>query len=212
MEIISHRGYWKVEAEKNLAIAFERTFSLGFGTETDIRDYCGDLVVSHDVPTEKGITFSDLLGMYTKSNCQGTLAINIKSDGLQEKIKEVLNSFSVENYFVFDMSIPDTLVYLNKELNVFIRYSEYEPKTVLLEQCSGIWYDSFLGEKLSIELVEEIIKQDKYVAIVSSELHGRDQIKMWEELNNLDINIFNSKKLILCTDLPELARSYFHGA
>ena len=39
MMILSHRGYWK---EKNLPIAFERSFSLGFGTETD---YKGELVI-----------------------------------------------------------------------------------------------------------------------------------------------------------------------
>lgn len=35
MIILSHRGYWKETHEKNLPIAFERSFSLGFGTETD---------------------------------------------------------------------------------------------------------------------------------------------------------------------------------
>jgi len=41
MLVISHRGYWKELAEKNRPIAFERSFALGFGTETDIRDYKG---------------------------------------------------------------------------------------------------------------------------------------------------------------------------
>ena len=49
MEILSHRGYWKNEGEKNTKIAFERSFQLGFGTETDIRDYKGELVISHDI-------------------------------------------------------------------------------------------------------------------------------------------------------------------
>ncbi len=38
MIILSHRGYWKEVSEKNKPIAFERSFSLGLGTETYIRD------------------------------------------------------------------------------------------------------------------------------------------------------------------------------
>ena len=49
MEIISHRGYWFKNSEKNSDLAFRRSFSLSFGTETDIRDFDGELVISHDV-------------------------------------------------------------------------------------------------------------------------------------------------------------------
>ena len=51
MEILSHRGYWKTVTEKNTIIAFKRSFNLGFGTETDIRDLNGNLVISHDMPS-----------------------------------------------------------------------------------------------------------------------------------------------------------------
>ena len=35
--ILSHRGYWLQTEEKNSRKAFERSFFMGFGTETDIR-------------------------------------------------------------------------------------------------------------------------------------------------------------------------------
>ena len=38
MIIISHRGYWKDAAEKNRPVAFARSFDLGYGTETDVRE------------------------------------------------------------------------------------------------------------------------------------------------------------------------------
>ena len=38
MQVISHRGYWKAASEKNTQTAFKRSFSLGYGTETDVRD------------------------------------------------------------------------------------------------------------------------------------------------------------------------------
>ena len=48
MLIISHRGYWGQNVNKNTKDAFKRSFNLGFGTETDIRDHDGTLVISHD--------------------------------------------------------------------------------------------------------------------------------------------------------------------
>ena len=61
MKIICHRGYWQEPSEKNSDIALRRGFSLGLGTETDIRDLNGELVISHD-PAKPGVlTFADLL-------------------------------------------------------------------------------------------------------------------------------------------------------
>ena len=57
MIILSHRGYWKLEEERNRAAAFQRSFDLGYGTETDIRDIQGKLVISHDMPRGDEITF-----------------------------------------------------------------------------------------------------------------------------------------------------------
>ena len=49
MEIISHRGLWNNTREKNSTQAFKRSFGFKIGTETDIRDYRGELVISHDI-------------------------------------------------------------------------------------------------------------------------------------------------------------------
>ncbi|MDB5448782.1 MAG: hypothetical protein JWQ97_4099, partial [Phenylobacterium sp.] len=51
MRIISHRGYWREPSEKNSRTAFARTLEAGFGTETDVRDLVGQLVVAHDPPS-----------------------------------------------------------------------------------------------------------------------------------------------------------------
>lgn len=62
MKILSHRGYWKNSDEKNKENAFRRSFSLGYGTETDVRDCRGDLVISHDMPIGNEISCEDFLG------------------------------------------------------------------------------------------------------------------------------------------------------
>jgi glycerophosphoryl diester phosphodiesterase len=90
MKILSHRGYWKEVAEKNTIEAMRRSFSLGFGTETDVRDYNGDLVISHDIADENAISFQKFLEIYGEYSKDLPLALNIKSDSLQLKLKEAL--------------------------------------------------------------------------------------------------------------------------
>lgn len=211
MEIISHRGYWKDGFEKNKQIAFERSFSLGLGTETDLRDSNGHIVISHDMPTGNEITLSELFIMYKDNGCEGTLALNIKADGLQKQVAAELETFGIKNYFLFDMSVPDCLVSLKDDLVCFARYSEYEPYSLLWERCQGIWYDSFHSSDIKPELIEKVISKGKRVCIVSPELHNRDHLPLWEVINKLDQKTINSNKIILCTDIPEAARDYFHG-
>lgn len=207
MNIISHRGYWLEKTEKNTNVSFDRSFKLGYGTETDLRDYKGNLVISHDIPTNSSILIDDFLKNY-KSQSDSLLALNIKSDGLQSILKVKLEEFNIQNYFVFDMSVPDTIGYINNGIKVFSRQSEYEKTPVFYNQVEGIWLDSFNEEWFDLELIINHIDNGKKVAIVSSELHGRDQTGLW---NFIKIhNLFLKEELILCTDLPELASKYFN--
>ncbi|HET8686082.1 MAG TPA: hypothetical protein VFM18_05380, partial [Methanosarcina sp.] len=107
MIIISHRGHWLATEEKNTALAFRRSFLSGFGTETDVRDHLGKLVISHDVvpPDANPLLLDDFLEIY--GNFDQPLAINIKSDGLAEILNSTMNRHGITNWFVFDMSIPD---------------------------------------------------------------------------------------------------------
>lgn len=207
MNIISHRGYWIDKTEKNTNLSFDRSFRLGFGTETDVRDYNGNLVISHDIPSDSSILIDDFFKIY-KSQTDSLLALNIKSDGLQSILKNKLEEFNIQNYFVFDMSIPDTIGYINNEIKVFSRQSEYEKTPVFYNQIDGIWLDSFQENWFDLELIRNHIDKGKKVAIVSSELHGRDQMSLWEFIKSS--NLVKKEELILCTDFPELASKYFN--
>lgn len=210
LEIISHRGYWKNVNEKNSKLAFERSFLLNFGTETDVRDLAGNLVISHDMPLGREILFDDFLTYYKESNCKGSLAINVKSDGLHEKILDSLIMYGIENYFLFDMSIPDTLSALNNNLKVFSRSSEYESESSLWEKSDGIWYDKFHSNDVDVDFIENLLAGGFKVCIVSSDLHKRNHYEQWENIKKLAVPYLQSQKLILCTDFPELAKEYFN--
>lgn len=209
MEIISHRGLWKNQNEKNTEQAFANSFKLGYGTETDVRDYDGRLVISHDIANKNSFSLDYFLELYKANNCQRTLALNIKADGLYQHLKSSLKKYQVENYFVFDASIPDMVVGLEFGLNTLARFSEYECKNLLWNKCSGIWIDRFHEQKLDLDLIAQMVNENKIAAIVSDELHGRTHHKIWSQLASLPIDILNHEKLVLCTDLPEQASEFF---
>jgi len=209
MNIISHRGYWKSIDEKNTREAFVRSFSMGFGTETDIRDLNGKLVVSHDVPSKEVMFFDDFCELYSLINPTLLIALNIKSDGLQELISEKLKQYQVKNYFLFDMSTPDLIQTRNKKLNFYTRQSELEVSPILYHEANGIWMDEFTIEWIKEEIIEEHINNGKKVCIVSSELHQRDYFSQWAICKKIDQRI-KSDDLILCTDFPEKAKEFMN--
>ena len=207
MIILSHRGYWKDLSEKNQPTAFNRSFSLGFGTETDIRDRNGDLVISHDMPGADAITLADMLDILGGRDLP--LALNIKADGLGRKLQSQLRARGLTQWFTFDMSVPETVVQIGLGMPVFSRASEYERRPVLYDQAIGIWLDGFLSDWFSPDDVAAFLQDGKRVAIVSPELHRRSHLGLWQRLR--EAGLTDNPELMLCTDLPEDARAYFGG-
>ncbi|MCK4809717.1 MAG: hypothetical protein KAS99_02120 [Candidatus Omnitrophica bacterium] len=209
MVILSHRGCWKSTEEKNTTIAFKRTFSLGFGTELDLRDYCGGLVISHDIPGPNSMDFRDFLGVYSGYDPNLYLAINIKADGLQGLLLDLLNEYKVENYFIFDMAVPDALAYLYLQMEVFTRESEFETKPSFYEQADGVWMDQFRTPWIMPQRIKYHLDNGKKVCIVSPELHQMDHLARWKDYKAVSKNL-DKGELMLCTDFPEEARRYFN--
>ena len=209
MQILSHRGYWKRDEEKNTPSAFKRSFSLGFGTELDVRDYCGRLVISHDISDFNSMDFRDFLEIYSEYDFNLYLAINIKADGLQGLLLNLLNEYKIKNYFVFDMSVPDALGYLNLDMKAFTRESEFETKPSFYEQADGVWMDEFRTHWITSERIEHHLDNGKKICIVSPELHQMDHLARWKDYKAVSKNL-DKGTLILCTDFPEEARRYFN--
>jgi glycerophosphoryl diester phosphodiesterase len=208
MIILSHRGYWKENYEKNLPISFERSFSLGFGTETDIRDYKGELVISHDMADKNCISVKEMFEIYNKYDNSLPLALNIKADGLQVKLKEVLEEYKIMNYFVFDMSVPDGLGYLKQNIKAFTRESEYEKTPSFYDEACGIWLDEFQDHWITKEVIEKHIKNNKQVCIVSPDLHKREYKKEWQHYKTIEKEL-GIDNFMICTDYPEEAKEFF---
>ena len=210
MIVLSHRGYWKVVNEKNKSLAFQRSFSLGYGTETDIRDYKGELVISHDIADENSLSVKEMFDIYNKYDNSLPLALNIKADGLQLKLKDLISKYNITNYFVFDMSVPDGLQYLKQNIKSFTRESEYEKIASFYDDAYGVWLDEFQGHWIEKEVIRKHINNNKQICIVSPDLHKRDYKKEWQHYNDIEKEL-GINNLMICTDYPEHAKEFFDG-
>lgn len=206
IEIIAHRGMWRMSEEKNTLAAFERALQHGFGIETDFRDCNGELIISHDPAGPGAIKAKDFFDLCDEYPNTDPHAINVKSDGLQSLLAPYLSSWSEQQYFVFDMSVPDSLGYLHFGMNAYTRVSEYESYQDFGGKASGVWLDCFHDQWYKASEINQFLSLGKSVAIVSPELHGRDHLPLWGMIKSL---YTSDMPIMLCTDLPLEAKKYF---
>jgi glycerophosphoryl diester phosphodiesterase len=207
MEILSHRGHWRARAERNTPAALARSFEGGFGTETDLRDLAGRLVVAHDPPGPEAPPAEELFALHARLGPALPLALNVKADGLQALVTAMLARFAVQDAFVFDMSIPDTVQWLKTEVPVFVRHSDVEPEPPLLDRASGVWLDGFAADWWEAATIRRHLDAGRRLCVVSPELHGRPHLPIWEKLAAAGLDA--AEGLMLCTDHPTEARRLF---
>ena len=208
MHVISHRGMWSTPAEGNTLAAFTRSFEAGFGVEVDVRDRAGELVVSHDPPRGNEPRFAELVELHRTRKPPPLLAINVKSDGLAAALAQELAATDAAQYFMFDMSIPDTLPYICSGMPVFTRVSEYEAAPPpFRESIEGVWLDAFRSEWFTEDDVLVHLDAGMRVCLVSPELHAREHRRAWETWRTWSCAAHGD--LLLCTDLPEDASEVF---
>lgn len=199
MQIISHRGFWRRPAEKNSREAFARTLDAGFGTETDVRDRLGELVVAHDPPRGGEMAWRELVELFHGRGLP--LAVNVKSDGLAQRLRDAFAEAEVE-WFAFDMSGPQTVVFAREGLPFYTRHSDVEPEPVLYGAARGVWLDAFGSDWFTPEVIRRHLDAGKAVCVVSPELHGRPPQRVWEMLGAFA----NERGVTLCTDTPDAAQ------
>lgn len=187
-----------------MPVAFQRASQLGLGIETDIRDQDCRLVVSHDMASAESTAMHAL---HDAVKAGVTLALNIKSDGLANLLQTEMAPYKQSDWFAFDMSIPDMRQHLKVGNPVFARMSEVEQEPPWLEGCQGVWLDQFDRQWFDATLVTNLLDSGKRVCVVSPELHGRPHIGLWHMIQPIKTHA----GLSICTDFPEMAKTFFDG-
>ncbi len=200
MKILSHRGFWREPREKNTLAAIAYSIEQGFGTETDVRDSLGKLVIAHDPADEKAPAFLAVVEMFAGSGLP--LAVNVKADGLSRALAEAFAASGID-WFAFDMSGPEMVRYAKDTLPFFTRHSDVEPSPILYKEAGGVWLDGFQGIWFDQSTIQTHLAAGKRVCIVSPDLHGRDPEELWPRLHGLPDSV------MLCTDFPDRATAYF---
>lgn len=220
MKILAHRGFWQDKAEQNTLSAFKKAYENGFGIEYDVRDLNGDLVISHDMPKTGALRFSEFCEHYKHFGKNNLLATNIKADGLQTLIKKYFEEYGITNYFLFDMAVPDGIIYHKRGFNnLFTRHSQYEKEPSFYEISSGVWMDEFNGEQwITDKIINHHLQNNKKISIVSPELHDINYYLEKKKSNDLSelknrwkefLEFKDLEDFYLCTDFPDIAKEFF---
>ena len=209
MKILAHRGYWNASIEKNSPKAIRMALDNGYGFESDIRDYDGDLVISHNIADSTCQKAKEVFQWLRDFRDIYAFAINIKADGLKYLLMDLIAQYKISNYFLFDMSIPQMIEFKEIGLRFFTRQSEVELHPTMYENACGVWLDSFWRtDWITEDLLKKYLNDGKEICLVSPELHGRyDYKKLWSKIKSFDISMDN---IMLCTDYPDQAKEYFN--
>ncbi len=210
MKILAHRGYWNSQIPFNSKEAIFKALEKGYGFESDIRDYEGKLVISHNIADANSFDAESVFAEMAKYNDRFCFAVNIKADGLKEFVKEYTEKYNVKNYFLFDMSVPQMVEFEEMGLRFFTRQSEYETEPVMYDKAAGVWVDGFHDISwITEDLLKNHTQNGKEVCLVSPDLHHNvDYRNFWEELSRYDLDF---SKVMLCTDHPDEAKEFFKG-
>lgn len=209
MEILAHRGYWNESITRNSPLALHTALENGYGFESDVRDFNGRMVISHNIADASCQDAEEVFMWLHEYKDEYCFAINIKADGLKDILKEYFEKYSISNYFLFDMSVPQMVEFREMGLRYFTRQSEVEPEPCMYEDAAGVWIDGFWKtDWITEDLLKGHIANGKEVCLVSPDLHGNSYMEFWSELKNWNLD---DSKVILCTDYPNEAKEFFYG-
>ena len=173
-----------------------------YGVEVDIRSFGDRLIIQHD-PYVSGECFETWLKAYK----HGTLILNVKEEGLEERLVKLMESVEISDFFFLDQSFP-FLVKLSSmgETRCAVRVSEYESIDTALSlkgKVDWVWVDCF--NKFSLSTVEfKILKRASFkLCLVSPELQGREAKIEIPRMANL-IKERNISLDAVCTKNPDI--------
>jgi len=193
MNIIAHR--------KNTIKELEQT-QTKLGVEVDIRSFGNKLVMHHD-PFVIGEDFEQWLLSYK----HGTLILNVKEEGLEARLIELMNKVGIRDFFFLDQSFPFLVKWARQgERRCAVRVSEFESvesALTLAGMVDWVWVDCFTHFPLSADDATHLKTAGFKLCLVSPELQGRDPET---EIPSLRL-LLNTRCIMadaVCTKRPDL--------
>ena len=145
---------------------------LNVGIEFDVRDSGNKIIVTHD-PFTYGQEFEDFILHLHKR----FLIINVKSEGIETNILNILKKYAFEDFFFLDCSFPAIMkLSCIGEKRIALRFSEFESIeniNLMANNIQWVWVDCFSRFPLTKDISDYIHSLELKICIVSPELQGR---------------------------------------
>lgn len=178
-----------------------------YGVEIDLRSSRNQIILSHD-PFKTGINFEKWLNHFNHN----FLILNVKEDGLEDKILRIMDKYNLNNFFFLDQTFPSIIKLTNLNFRkIAIRLSEYEPIDCVINfagKAEWVWVDYFNKfplDKKTYTLLHDIGFK---ICLVSPELHSLTQSKSIDKLIEF-LKHENIYPDAVCTKLPDAWFSKF---
>ena len=191
MEIIIHRQNTLNEL---------LSLPMKYGAEIDIRSSGSKLILQHD-PFLDGEDFVEWIQKYK----HGNLILNLKEEGLESSLIEIMEAHGILNYFFLDQSFPFLLKFSDVcQGRSAVRVSEFESIYTAINlagKAKWVWIDCFSRFPLKFQDVQDLKLLGYKLCLVSPELHGRAAV---DEIPIL-MNYLIENKIFLdavCTKYP----------
>lgn len=205
-----------VEHRRNTIAELQATPPL-HGVEIDLRNHGDDILVTHDPFITDAVPLREWLVHYRHR----FLIANVKEEGLEPILTELLAEHGVRDFFILDESFPFIRKFALAGLpNFAVRVSEFESVDTAINlaadvQAQGhrvdwIWVDSFTGAPINPHAAGRLRMSGYALCAVSPELHHVSDPASWEAhiTNFLDRlahpDMVDSRPDMVCTKRPDL--------
>lgn len=162
----------KLIAHRRNTVAELRATPREYGVEVDIRSY-GDRLIVHHEPYQAGEPFDAWIAEYH----HGTLILNVKEEGLEDRLIGQMRERGIEDYFFLDQSFPFLLKTAAKgERRCAVRVSEFEAVETALAlagRIDWVWVDAFSRFPLDRAQWMRLKEAGFRLCLVSPDLVGR---------------------------------------
>lgn len=142
-----------------------------YGIEMDLRSRGEQLIIHHD-PFVDGEPFEPWLAQYRHR----MLILNVKEEGLEQKLIALMAQHGVEDYFFLDQSFPFLVRTARQgERRCAVRLSEFENVEVALSLAGlvdWVWVDCFTRFPLDRDSADRLHAAGFRICLASPELHG----------------------------------------
>ena len=180
--------------------------SQDFGVEIDLRSNSKGIYLHHD-PFKKGERFENWIKKFNHK----LIVLNVKEEGLEDKILKILRKNNIKNFFFHDQTFS-TMLKNMKKTKVSVRFSEYEGlKKIkeLFKKIKWLWLDNFNEIKLDKSFYNFLKNMNVKICIVSPELVNKKRLSEIKK-----ITTFSKKNNIkfdaVCTKRPNIWKKYLN--